>query len=150
PIGGSTAQISQQSARAQTQPAEQLGETRSEEVAETQEADTLETTGEQEVVSLTLVPETMTAESESNEPEVLAQVAAPTGTIRRAPLFSPLQLTQAVGLAVTLLILSVLVYDAAVAYSKKVVRFTSKNTAHICLFLAVSFVLLFFKSGIIQ
>lgn len=63
---------------------------------------------------------------------------------------SPLYLLKAVFLAVIILVVSVLTYDFVIASNRNTVRFVGKNFAHIALFLTVSFLILFFKSGSIQ
>lgn len=63
---------------------------------------------------------------------------------------SPLYLLKAVFLAVIMLVVSVLIYDHVIITNRNTVRFVGKNLAHIMLFLAVGFLVLFFKSGSIE
>ena len=66
------------------------------------------------------------------------------------PLFSPIQLIKAFFLAVILLIVSTLVYDAAIMSNTNTVRIVGKNMAHILLLGVVAFLLVFFKGGIVR
>jgi uncharacterized protein YkwD len=63
---------------------------------------------------------------------------------------SPLYILKAIFLAVIMLVVSVLTYDFVIASNRNTVRFVGKNFAHIALFLTVSFLILFFKSGSIE
>lgn len=67
-----------------------------------------------------------------------------------SPALSPLYLLKAVFLAVIMLVVSVLTYDFVIVSNRSTVRFVGKNFAHIALFLTISFLILFFKSGSIQ
>lgn len=62
-------------------------------------------------------------------------------------LYSPLHVTKALSLAVIMIIVSVLTYDFVIVNNRKTVRFVGKNFAHIALFITISFLILFFKSG---
>lgn len=80
---------------------------------------------------------------------VLASVLVPLGSIERPPLFTPLQLTKAFFLAVIVMIVSTLAYDGVVIGHRRTSRLVGKNLGHIALFLAVAYLLIFFKGGII-
>ncbi len=69
--------------------------------------------------------------------------------LKRAPLFSPLQLIKAFFLALIILIVSTLVYDTVIISNGNVVRLVGKNIAHVMLFMAVAFLLIFFKGGVV-
>lgn len=62
---------------------------------------------------------------------------------------SPLQLSKAVFLAITMLVMTVLVYDTVVISDMGTVRFVGKNAAHFLLFLVIFFLVLLFKGGVI-
>lgn len=66
---------------------------------------------------------------------------------KESPLLSPLHISKALFLAIIILIVSVLIYDYVIATNRRTVRFVGKNFGHIALFLTVSFLILFFKSG---
>lgn len=76
----------------------------------------------------------------------LEQITLP----KESPLISPLYLSKAMFLAIIILIVSVLIYDFMIVSNQRTVRFVGKNFAHIALFLTVSFLIVFFKSGTIQ
>lgn len=76
----------------------------------------------------------------------LEQITLP----RHSPLLSPLHISKALFLAIIIMIVSVLLYDFVIVTNRKTVRFVGKNFGHIALFLTVSFLILFFKSGTIQ
>lgn len=109
------------------------------------------------VVSPKVVPATL------SEPEVPTAEFMPT-KVREAvlagssiqgfvpahsPIYSPLQITKAVFLAMILIIISTLVYDTVIISHRNTVRLVGKNVAHIMLLLCVGFLLLFFKGGMI-
>lgn len=64
-------------------------------------------------------------------------------------LFSPLHLSKAVFLAMTMLVISVLIYDSFVMGQLNSVRMVGKNLAHIALFFTILFLVIFFKGGVI-
>lgn len=84
-----------------------------------------------------------------NEPAVLASVLVPRGDLSLPPLFSVLQLTKAFFLAMILMIVLTLIYDAVVIGHYKTTRLVGKNLAHIIFLTAVGFLLIFFKGGIV-
>jgi hypothetical protein len=71
-------------------------------------------------------------------------------SLTRAPLFTPLQISKAFFLAVVMLIILTLMYDTVVVSHRTTLRFVGKNFAHLLLLLAVVYILIFFKGGIIQ
>lgn len=82
-------------------------------------------------------------------PAVLASVLVPRGDLSLPPLFSALQLTKAFFLAMILMIVLTLIYDAFVIGHYKTTRLVGKNLAHIIFLAAVGFLLIFFKGGIV-
>ncbi len=69
--------------------------------------------------------------------------------LTRSPLFSPLQITKAFFLGLIMLIISTLVYDTVIINDPDTVRMVGKNMAHIIFLMAVGFLLIFFKGGIV-
>ncbi len=69
--------------------------------------------------------------------------------LKRPPLFTPLQITKAFFLAIMILVITTLLYDTVVIHNKNTVRLVGKNIAHILLFLTISFIILFFKGGLV-
>ena len=67
----------------------------------------------------------------------------------QSPLLSPLRVLKAIFLAIIILVLSVLVYDFVIAENRQTVRFVGKNFGHIALFLAIFFLVLLFKGGVV-
>jgi hypothetical protein len=66
------------------------------------------------------------------------------------PLLSPLYIVKSLVLSLVLLLAGVLAYDALViAHYKHTVRVVGKNLAHCALLLAVAFLVLYFRSGMI-
>ncbi|MEO8581239.1 MAG: CAP domain-containing protein [Patescibacteria group bacterium] len=86
----------------------------------------------------------------SNGSSVLALSLQRLNLPSESRLLSPLYVLKAIFLAVIILVVSVLFYDFIIINDRKTVRFVGKNFAHIALFLTVSFLILFFKSGNIQ
>ncbi len=65
------------------------------------------------------------------------------------PLLNPVQLTKGFFLLIIMLITITLLYDTVVIGHKQVQRFVGHNLAHLILLWVVSFLILFFKSGVI-
>jgi hypothetical protein len=86
----------------------------------------------------------------SGVPGVLASALVPIGQISESPLFTPLQLTKIVFLAVILLIVLTLSYDSFVIGNKKTMRLVGENLGHIILFTCVAFLMMLFKGGMIK
>lgn len=80
---------------------------------------------------------------------VLASLLVPRGKIESPPLFTPLQLTKAFFLAVIMLIISTLVYDTFVIGHRSTIRLVGKNLAHVFLLIAVMYLVIFFKGGVV-
>ena len=80
---------------------------------------------------------------------VLASVLVPGGEVESPPLFTPLQLTKAFFLAVIILIVGTLSYDILVIGHRKAMRLVGKNLAHILLLVAVMYLVIFFKGGVV-
>ena len=85
----------------------------------------------------------------SNEPEVLATFSLPSPPLSLPALFSPLQITKAFFLAVIMILSSTLLYDTIVIGHRGAMRLVGKNLAHLFLFFAIAFLLIFFKGGIV-
>jgi len=88
--------------------------------------------------------------SEGAQPAgVLAGALVPIGQLRSGPLFSPLQLSKAVVLFIVMMLSLTLVYDMFVIGHYQTMRVVGKNLAHILLLIAVAFLVVFFRGGII-
>ncbi|MDH5533216.1 MAG: CAP domain-containing protein [Candidatus Pacebacteria bacterium] len=83
------------------------------------------------------------------EPSVLSSALIPQGEFIIPPLFSALQLTKAFFLAMIIMIVLTLVYDAFIIGHRNTTRMVGKNLAHIIFLVGVSFLLIFFKGGIV-
>ncbi len=81
---------------------------------------------------------------------VLAEAVVPQGELSNGILYSPQHVLKAFFLSIILLVLFVLIYDALVAGHKDSVRFVGKNLAHIMLFLAVLYLIIAFKGGVVS
>lgn len=97
-------------------------------------------------VAVVAAPELNPAEAGS----VLASALISPGSFRAPPLFTPLQLTKAFFLAMIMVIMATLLYDAFVIGNTSTVRLVGKNLAHILLFGMVAFLVVLFKGGIVQ
>lgn len=103
-------------------------------------------------------PETLTIEQQqpvrveqgATQAEVLSAQNLPVSQLTRPILFSPLQLTKAFFLAIILVVLTTLVYDAVIMQNRQTARMVGKNFAHICFFLVIAFLLIYFKSGVVN
>ena len=84
-----------------------------------------------------------------SQASVLASVLVPGGEIESPPLFTPLQLTKAFFLAVIILIVGTLSYDTLVIGHRETMRMVGRNLAHIFLLIAVMYLVIFFKGGIV-
>ncbi len=93
----------------------------------------------------TQVPEVRTAEVLAESTKA-PQAAAPS-SIFSAPIFSPLQISKSIFLAMILLLSGVLIYDFMIAQHRHVVRVVGKNFAHLGLFAAVGIMVIAFKGG---
>ncbi|NCN87702.1 MAG: hypothetical protein GW941_02285 [Candidatus Pacebacteria bacterium] len=83
------------------------------------------------------------------EPAVLSGALVPQGSFLVPPLFSALQLTKAFFLALIIMIVLTLVYDAFIIGHRSTSRMVGKNLAHIIFLAGVGFLLIFFKGGIV-
>jgi len=70
--------------------------------------------------------------------------------LRHAPLFSPLDLTKIIFLAVIILVALTLIYDSFVIGNRKNMRLVGKNLGHIILLTSVGFLLILFKGGLVK
>ncbi len=88
--------------------------------------------------------------SPNRKAEILSSTVLPITSFKVPPLFSPLQLMKAFFLAIILMIVLTLIYDAFIMRYRNTIRFVGKNFAHILLLAVVAFLVIFFKSGIVQ
>lgn len=70
-------------------------------------------------------------------------------TVNRELVFSPLNLTRTFFLVVVLLIVLTLAYDWLISSNRRYERLVGQNFAHIALFVAVAFLLVLFKGGVV-
>lgn len=82
--------------------------------------------------------------------QILSSQNLPITQLSRPPLFSPLQLTKAFFLAIILMVVSTLIYDAFIMKNRQTSRLVGKNFAHICFFFVIAFLLIYFKSGAVN
>jgi hypothetical protein len=80
---------------------------------------------------------------------VLASFLVPQGAVLVPPLFTPLQLMKAVFLSITMMLIMTLMYDGFIIGNRQTLRLVGKNMAHIAFWFAVTFLIIFFKGGII-
>ncbi|MBU1967314.1 hypothetical protein KJ707_02710 [Patescibacteria group bacterium] len=84
-----------------------------------------------------------------SQASILASLLVPGGQVESPPLFTPLQLTKAFFLAVIILIVSTLIYDTFIIGNRDSIRIVGKNLAHIFLFIAVMYLIIFFRGGVV-
>lgn len=101
-------------------------------------------------VELAQVVQRDTQVQPSTQPQILSRFLIPDGTLLPTIIFSPLVLVKALLLAIILLLSAVLLYDLAVIGNRSNVRLVGKNIAHLMLFFTVAFLVLFFRSGVVQ
>jgi hypothetical protein len=70
--------------------------------------------------------------------------------LQNSVLLTPLHLTKAFFLAVILLIATTLVYDGVISHNRQALEVFNKNLGHLLVFGTVTFILIFFRSGLIQ
>lgn len=80
---------------------------------------------------------------------VLAGTLVGGGELRMPPLFTPLQLSKAFFLALIMMIIGTLLYDAFVMGHMRTARMVGKNLAHLLFFSAIAFLVVFFKAGLV-
>lgn len=80
---------------------------------------------------------------------VLASTSFRVSQLQSAPLFSPLQMTKAFFLALLLIVILTLLYDMFIMNHMKATRMVGKNFAHILFFMMITFLVIYFKSGVI-
>jgi uncharacterized protein YkwD len=80
---------------------------------------------------------------------VLAGALIPNGQLSMPPLFTPLQLSKAFFLALIMMIIGTLLYDAFVIGHQRTARMVGKNFAHLLFFSAIAFLVVFFKAGLV-
>jgi len=83
------------------------------------------------------------------QPQVLAALLLPMGSIEVPPLFTPLQISKAVFLSLIMILGSTLVYDSWIVDHSRTVRVVGKNMAHILFLATVAFLIIFFKAGLV-
>ncbi|MFH2118524.1 MAG: CAP domain-containing protein [Candidatus Paceibacterota bacterium] len=86
----------------------------------------------------------------TQETQVLAGSVLLPNPLDNPVLLTPLHLTKAFFLAVIILITATLIYDSFVAQNRQIVMAFNKNLGHLLVFGAVTFILIFFRSGLIQ
>ncbi|MBP7843167.1 hypothetical protein KA017_04145 [Candidatus Woesebacteria bacterium] len=86
----------------------------------------------------------------NSEDGVLAEAVVPQGELSNGILYSPQHILKAFFLSIIIILLFVLVYDALVAGHKDSVRFVGKNLAHVLLFIAVLYLVVAFKGGVVS
>jgi hypothetical protein len=94
-----------------------------------------------------VTPEPLTT---TEQPQVLSGSILSPISLRDAVLLTPLQLTKAFFLAVIILIAVTLIYDGLVAGHRRTVYAVNKNLGHLMVFGAVTFILVFFRSGMVN
>jgi hypothetical protein len=67
-----------------------------------------------------------------------------------SPIFTPLELTKVIFLAVVMMVILTLVYDSIVIGNKKNMRLVGENLGHIILFISVAFLMIIFKGGFLR
>lgn len=87
---------------------------------------------------------------ESEQQAVLAQASVPAGELQTGILYSPKLLLRVVLLSMFCLVLVVLAYDALVIGHRRATRIVGKNLAHIMLLLVAVYLVLVFKTGVID
>lgn len=85
----------------------------------------------------------------ASAPQVLAGALVPNGELQLPPLFTPLQLSKAFFLALIMMIIGTLLYDAFVIGHQHTARMVGKNLAHLFFFTAVAYLVIFFKAGLV-
>jgi len=89
-------------------------------------------------------------EEDGRQAQILSSQNLPITRFTAPPLFSPLQLTKAFFLAIILIVVSTLLYDAFIMQNKQTSRLVGKNFAHISFFFVIAFLLIYFKSGAVN
>jgi hypothetical protein len=83
--------------------------------------------------------------------EVLSAGTAVTPeSLRNSVLLTPLQLTKAFFLGVIILIVATLIYDSFIAKHRGPAHLVNKNLGHLMVFGAVIFIVVFFRSGMVN
>lgn len=101
----------------------------------------------QEVQSLEEIAQQPVVAEQFNE--VLSRSSVIQGELSQGILFSPQHLLKAFFLSILVLLVTVLIYDGLVVGHRNTVRLVGKNLAHIFLFLAVGYLILAFKGGVV-
>jgi hypothetical protein len=80
---------------------------------------------------------------------VLASTSFRVSQLQGAPLFSPLQMMKTFFLAILLIVILTLLYDMFIMNHMRATRMVGKNFAHILFFMVISFLVIYFKAGVI-
>lgn len=113
---------------------------------ETAEADTT-TTAE----NLTAQTDATNLQAEPTEsPAVLADLSVQQGSLSRSAVIPPLVLFKSVFLAILILLIGTLLYDAYAAVQGSTTRMVGKNLAHIAFFITIALVIALWKGGVIR
>ena len=80
---------------------------------------------------------------------VLAAALVPFGELRWPPLFTPLQISKAVFLSLIMMIVVTLIYDSLIIGHRRAIRLVGKNLAHLIFLGAITFLVIFFKGGLV-
>jgi hypothetical protein len=96
------------------------------------------------------VPAAVKSEPETTPlPEVMSGALVPQGSLTLPPLFTPLQLSKAIVLAVVFMLVTVLVYDSFIVGHLRIARLVGKNIAHVMFLGFVAFLVILFKGGLV-
>lgn len=119
-----------------------------------QEAEPTPSEDEESISEATLVENSSTNNQQASNPEenqeILGGILVPVTELKVPPLFSPLQLSKAVFLALLMVIVTTLIYDAVVIGHRRTARLVGKNLAHLLFLSAIAFLIIFFKGGLIS
>jgi hypothetical protein len=93
--------------------------------------------------------ENFNQEEIDSEIQVLAELVIPQGLLTRGILYSPQHVLKAFFLSIILILIVVLIYDFIIARHRDSVRFVGKNLAHIMLLVAVMYLIIAFRGGVV-
>ena len=92
----------------------------------------------------------VTSNITEEETQVLAGKVLLPNPLQNSVLLNPLHLTKAFFLAVIILIVATLIYDGYISRNRRALAVFNKNLGHLLVFGAVTFILIFFRSGLVQ
>jgi uncharacterized protein YkwD len=101
------------------------------------------------VEQTTAVPQDASNAGQRNEGQVLASLLLPSGSITVPPLFTPLQLVKGFFLAMIMMLIFTLVYDAVVIGNRQALRLVGHNLSHVLLLAIVAYLIISFKAGVL-